>query len=122
MNAPIRKLIKFSSDAVSLAREVGELARDLYQRTRYTHSVKTWGPGTIKLANGAFTLDVGRNKPVAVVLVDVEDTTNRTKLLPGGVQWQWIDGLVQVDDVWTPYLNDTDYKLTFLVTHDRGAA
>lgn len=121
MTESIRKLVRFSTDAAALAREVGELARDVYQRTRYTQSVKEWGPGTVTFGT-TFRIDVGRFKPVAIQCVDVEDDTNRTKQVPPGVQWQWVDGAAQIDAMDPTLSASTVYRLRFLVTHDRGSA
>ena len=118
MNAPIRRVFDYSDDPKTLARQVGELARDVYQRTRYEFSEVEWS-GIVTLGE-KWRLDVGRTKPLAIVAIDVDDTTNRSKLLPGAVRWQWVDGQAQIDDVWTPFAGATEYRVTFLVIHRRA--
>ncbi len=121
MNAPVRRAINFSDDPATLARQVGELARDLYQRTRYELSEAKWG-GIVSFLDDRVKpkVDVGKTKPLAIVAVDVEDVTNRSKLLPGGVRWQWVDGQARIDDMWTPFAGDTEYRITFLVIRKGG--
>ena len=117
MNAPIRKVYSYSKDPAALAVQVGQLARDLYARTRYEFSeVRCSGVVTF---GKKWRLDVGREKPLAVVAIDVQDTTNRTAILPGAVQWQWVNGQAQIDDMWSPFSADTEYLVTFLVIHRR---
>lgn len=119
MNASIRRVHNYSQDPVQLAREVGELARDLYQRTKYSFDEVRW-TGVVTLGK-KWRLDVGRTKPVAIVAIDVVDETNRSKLLPGAVRWEWVDGQAQIDDVWTPVAGGVKYTITFLVIHKVGA-
>lgn len=118
MNASIRKVHQYSSDPATLAREVGELARDVYQRTRYTFTEVTWS-GLVTL-DGSWKIRVGRTKPVAITIIDAYDKTNRRGELGGGVQWQWVDGQAQIDDTWTPFAGATEYDVTFLVIHKVG--
>lgn len=118
MNAAIRRVHGFSQDAATLAREVGELARDLYQRTRYTFSEVQW-EGIVTLG-AKWRVDVGRTKPIAITIIDAYDKTNRRGELTGGVQWQWVDGQAQIDDAWTPFAGGNEYRVTFLVIHKAG--
>lgn len=118
MNAPIRRTHQFSADPARLAEQVGELARDVYARTRYTFSEVQWR-GVVTLGE-KWRLDVGRSKPVAVVIVDAYDETLRRAELPGAVQWQWVNGQVQIDDLLTPFSGGSVCRATFLIIHRAG--
>jgi len=101
MNAPARKVFQYSDDPAELARQVGELARDLYQRTKYEWSEVKWA-GIPKLGK-KWRVSVGRTKPLVLTIIDAYDKTLRRHELPGAVQWSWVDGQAQIDDVWTPF-------------------
>ncbi|MEK9724873.1 MAG: hypothetical protein VW405_15505 [Rhodospirillaceae bacterium] len=118
MTESVRRLHQFSSDPMVLAGQVGELARDLDQRTRYTFSEVKWA-GVVTLGK-KWRVDVGRTKPVAIVAIDAYDETNRRGELPGAVQWQWVDGQAQIDDIWTPFAGGSECRVTFLVIHRAG--
>lgn len=119
MNAPIRRTARYSDDPKVLARQVEELARDVDARTAYTITEKEWS-GLVSFGT-KFRLDVGRAKPVAVVCIAVSDDTNRGFETPGGVQWSWVNGNVQVDDMDVPFSAATKYTVRFLIIHRAGA-
>jgi len=118
MTPAVRRFTRFSDDPERLAQQVGELSRDMDALTGTRASIHSW-QGPVVLGE-KFRVDVGGRKPDALMCVAVEDLTNRSQLVPGGVSWSWVNGQVQVDDTQIGFAAGDIYKVTFLAVRFEG--